>query len=195
MLSKDSNLKLKDYLSMVRFIENRIQEKLVDFDDRRFRDIIMARMSSDEEFYKTLNTPIINLPKYQYLSQTDDPNVLKLTLMDCMAQAKIGLHLTDGWFSFSEDLKNPIGFVAYRKTGNEIESMLLFSFSSDKSGVIIKDFKTLINREIPRVSVLRWRVHKGNTRAIQIYDSVIAEYFGARYPISNGFGYEIKGRK
>jgi hypothetical protein len=180
---------------MVIFIKNQIQEKLVDFDDRRFRDIIIAKMSSDEEFYKTLNTPIINLPRYQYLSQTDDPNVLKLTLMNFMAQARTGLHLTDGWFSFSEDLKNPIGFVAYRKVGNTIESMLLFSFLVDKSGIIIKDFKTLINREIPRVSVLKWRVHKENTKAIQIYDSMIIEYSGIKYPVPNGFGYEIKGRK
>jgi hypothetical protein len=155
----------------------------------------MAKMSSDEEFYRTLNTPIINLPRYQYLSQTDDPNVLKLTLMNCMAQARAGLHLTDGWFSFSEDLKNPIGFVAYQKIGNVIESMLLFSFLSDKSGVIVKDFKSLIDKELPRVSALKWKVHKGNTRAIQIYDSMLTAYSGVKYLVPNGFGYEIRGKK
>jgi hypothetical protein len=178
---------------MVILIEKRLREKLAPF-NQKYLDIIMGKSESDENFRIRIYTPIRSLPKYAYLVQDERSAIRDVSLMDIMFSGVVRPSMTNKYFSFSGDLKEPIGFLAYRKVDDCIEEMILFSFLEERSGVIVKDFNLLIKKELPTVKSLKWKVNKNNLRAIQIYDKLVKPYGGKRYPVEHGFEYMITRR-
>jgi hypothetical protein len=178
---------------MVILKEKRLQERLVPF-NKKYRDFILNKAETDDAFYARLHTHIKHLPKYAYLVQDENGPVRNVSLMDVMATARSLCGMTSLYFSFSEDLREPIGFISYRKEYDCIESMILFSFLEEHSGVIMKDFDLLVKKELPTVEALKWQVNKNNLRAIRLYDILVKPYGGKCYDREDWLEYVIKNR-
>jgi hypothetical protein len=141
-------------------------------------DVLGKYEKNDPELESLLNTPVKDIPRYQYLVIEDmfkssgKEDTLHFLIEKSLADA--GLH---SFFSLAGN--KPVGFFSYRKSEEEIYDIKTLTFLNEKisNGVLAKDLFSLVFDNISRYSI-RWRARKDNP-ANRNYEKVRKAFNGS----------------